>query len=114
MLYDSHQRPSDTARTDWLPSGTARRNAYRIFVVCLTASAQRVEQLVTRDLKSKGAGVQVHTGRPAASKDGSRTRMIFTVHGSGNVRGAIAALITLLAIDTCVRTVRWESDPQGA
>ena len=28
--------------------------------------------------------------------------------------GAIATLIRLLGADTCVRAVRWESNPQGA
>jgi len=114
MLYDSHSHQADNAHTDWLPSGTSRRSAYRIFVVCLSTSAQRVGQLVTQNLKAKGAGVQVNTGAAVPSKDGSRTRIVFTVHGEGNVRGAIAALINLLSADTCIRTVRWESDPQGA
>jgi len=114
MLYDSHSHQSDNLHTDWLPSGTGRRNAYRIFVTCLSTSAPRVEQLVMQNLKAKGAGVRARMGPALPAKDGSRTRIVFTVHGEGHVRGAIAALINLLSADTCVRTVRWESDPQGA
>jgi len=114
MLYDSHHTPADTIPTDWLPSGTARRSAHRIFVVCLSTSAPRVEQLVIQNLKAKGAGVRAKIGPALASKDGSRTRIVFTVHGESQVRGAISTLISLLSADTCVRTVRWESDPQGA
>ncbi|MDB5803739.1 MAG: hypothetical protein JWN73_1061 [Betaproteobacteria bacterium] len=114
MLYDSHSHQADTTHTDWLPSGTGRRSAYRIFVVCLSTSAPRVEQLVIQNLKAKGAGVRGKVGTALPSKDGSRTRIVFTVHGESHVRGAISELINLLAADTCVRTVRWESDPQGA
>ena len=114
MLYDSPHPQADTTRTEWLSGGTMRHNvSYRIFVVCLTQSAQRVEKLVVDGLKSKGAGVRV-TSAPAASKEGARTRLVFAVRGSGNVRGAIAAMVNLLGADTCVRTVRWESDPQPA
>jgi hypothetical protein len=114
MLYDSFHIPSDTVRTEWLPSGIMRNGvSHRIFVDCLTVSAQRVEQWVVRDLKAKGASVGVSSA-PAASKDGSRLRMVFTVHGTGTVRGAIAGLVNLLGADAAVRAVRWESDPRSA
>ena len=113
MLYDSTRAHAEAPRTEWLRSGTPRQQAsYRIYVVCRADAAQRVELLVLRGLKAKGAGVRV-SAAPAASKDGSRTRMVFTVHGGGDVRGAIAGLVNLLGADSGVRTVRWESDPQA-
>ena len=112
MLYDSINTPADAARTEWLPSGIKRGSAsHRIFVVCMAESAARVEQLVIRGLKAKGAEVRTSSG-PAASKDGSRVRLVFAVRGAGYVRGAIAALVNLLGADASVRTVRWESDPR--
>ena len=112
MLYDSPHPHADTARTEWLPSGVMLPSAaYRIFLVCALDASQRVEQLVTHGLKAKGASVRVSTA-PAASKDGARVRLVFTVHGSGNVRGAIAGLVNLLGADPSVRAVRWESDPR--
>ena len=114
MLYDSNRNHSESARTEWLPSGVMRHSAsYRIILVCVAEAARSVEELVTRGLKAKGATVRV-SAAPAASKDGSRMRMVFAVHGSGNVRGAIAALVNLLGADAGVRAVRWESDPQAA
>jgi len=113
MLYDSSHIPPEV-RTEWLPSGTMRSAfSHRIFVDCLAVSAQRVEQWVVHDLKAKGARVGV-SSTPAASRDGSRLRMVFAVQGSGSVRGAIAGLVNLLGADAAVRSVRWESDPRPA
>lgn len=114
MLYDSFQYHADVARTEWLRSGVMRHNSsYRIFVVCLAGAAPRIEQALVASLKSRGADVRV-SSTPAASKDGSRARMVFAVQGSGNVRGAIAALVNQLSSDPQVRSVRWESDPRPA
>ncbi|HEY4371841.1 MAG TPA: hypothetical protein VGN52_07940 [Burkholderiales bacterium] len=114
MLYQSPTQANNPAPTEWLQNGAPRRSAYRIFVTCLSTSAQRVETLVTRSLQAKGAGVRVHASSPSAAHDGPRTRMVFSISGSGEVRGAIATLINLLGADTCVRAVRWESNPQSA
>lgn len=124
MLYDFHspqtsrERQGSGGHTEWMPSGgsgvSTRRGAYRIFVTCLTTSAQRVQLLVTRNLQARGATVRVRAQPPVDSEDHiSRTRIVFSVDGA-NLRGAIAALINLLGADTCVRAVRWESNPGGA
>lgn len=113
MLYQSPSQTRNSAPTEWLPAAHARRSAYRIFVTCLTTSAQRVQLLVTRSLQSKGASVRVRAEPPVDTQDQvSRVRMVFSVDGA-NLRGAIATLINLLGADTCVRTVRWESNPKG-
>jgi hypothetical protein len=111
MFYGSSHPVAESAGTGWLPGGLTRpSSAYRIFVVCTLDAAQRVDTLVMRGLKARGADVRM-AAQPAASKSGALLRLAFTVHGSAQVRGAIAGLVNQLGADPAVRSVRWESDP---
>lgn len=111
MLYYSNQSGEDSGAIDWIPRAVKRHTlSYRIFVVCQAKQATRVEDLVTRLLKTRGATVQT-SSMPAVSRNGTAVRMAFAVRGSPEVRGAIAALVNQLSADQGVRAVRWESDP---
>jgi hypothetical protein len=111
MFYGSSHPVSESAGAGWLPGGLLRpSSAYRIFVVCALDAAQRIDTLVIRGLKARGASVRM-AAQPAASKSGTLLRLAFTVKGSSQVRGAIAGLVNQLGADQAVRSVRWESDP---
>jgi hypothetical protein len=111
MLYDSHHAGIDAGGGDWMPRVEKRPLlSYRIFVTCLSPCAPRVEDLITRPLKARGADVRA-TCLPVASKGGAAVRMAFAIRGDGAIRGAIAALVNQLSADQGVRAVRWESDP---
>ena len=111
MFYGSSHPVSESAGTGWLPGGLIRpSSAYRVFVVCEARAAQRIDTLVMRGLKARGADVRM-AAQPAASKSGALLRLAFTMHGSTQVRGALAGLVNQLGADRAVRSVRWESDP---
>lgn len=113
MLHESTHYEA-AGGTQWMPTGLARHSAhYKLVAVCETGGAPRIETLILKSLKARGADVRV-SHKPAPSKNGPRTLLCFAIAAGPAVRGTIAALVNQLGGDPVVRSMRWETDPRAS
>lgn len=85
------------------------RLPYRVITLCRIEDATLVEQLIQRQLFGPCI---VHIHRSGASGAGSLTQIEVNILCSVAERADVVQLVTRLALEKSVRSVRWESVPQ--